>query len=167
MNPRARRSGLLVRELPDEVLVYDRQAHRAHCLNRTAALVFRNADGSRTVDELVRLLGDGAGHELVAQTLAQLDQAGLLETRVEDELQPGMERRAAVRRMGIAAAILLPAVVSIVAPSPAEAAATCVANCAGQPVGTPCDHCGGGVSCSTSTSSCDGAGSCSDMCPPS
>jgi hypothetical protein len=168
MNPRARRRGLLVRDLPDEVLVYDQQAHRAHCLNRTAALVFLHADGSRSVDELARLVGDGARRELVGQTLAQLDEAGLLETPVlEDELQPaGMERRAAVRRMGIAAAILLPAVVSIVAPTPAEAAATCVANCAGQPFGTPCDHCGNGTQCATATSSCDGAGNCSDLCPP-
>ena len=49
MKPQSRRSGLLIRELPDELLVYDQEQHRAHCLNRTAALVFRHADGTRTL----------------------------------------------------------------------------------------------------------------------
>ncbi len=164
MKPQTRRSGLLLRELPDELLVYDQERHRAHCLNRTAALVFRHADGSRTLDELALLLGQSAGRDLVVQTLAQLDEAGLLEsTSLEAELQPaGIDRRAVVRRMGIAAAILLPAVVSIVAPTPAEAAATCVTSCSGQPNNTTCDVCGGGTLCPT-TFTCQG-GVCTDGC---
>jgi hypothetical protein len=165
MKPQARRRGLLLRELPDELLVYDQERHRAHCLNRTAALVFRHADGSRTVDELALLLDGGDVREIVVQALAQLDEAGLLAAPVEEQLPPaGIDRRHAVRRMGIAATILLPAVVSIVAPMPAEAAATCVASCAGQPIDTPCDHCGDGTQCSTTIFRCDGAGNCSDGC---
>ena len=57
MKPQSRRSGLLIRELPDELLVYDQEQHRAHCLNRTAALVFRHADGTRTAAELARAAG--------------------------------------------------------------------------------------------------------------
>jgi hypothetical protein len=164
VKPQTRRRGLLLRELPDELLVYDQERHRAHCLNRTAALIFRHADGSRTVDELELLLGQGAARGVVGQTLAQLDEAGLLEATLEDEQQPaGIDRRDAVRRMGIAAAILLPAVVSIVAPTPAEAAATCVASCVGQPAGTSCDHCGAGTQC-PSVFQCDGDGNCGDGC---
>jgi hypothetical protein len=164
MKPQTRRGGLLLRELPDELLVYDQERHRAHCLNRTAALVFRNADGSRTEDELALVLGQGAGRELVLQTLAQLDEAGLVEApAVGEELQPaGIDRRDVVRRMGIAAAILLPAVVSIVAPTPAEAAATCVSSCSGQPDNTTCDVCGGGTLCPTPFT-CQG-GTCTDGC---
>ncbi len=83
MRPVARRDGLLIRELPGEVLVYDRERHRAHCLNQTAAFVFRHADGTRTVADLARVLAPeaapAAGASVVAMALDQLAEAGLLE----------------------------------------------------------------------------------------
>jgi hypothetical protein len=36
--PKGRTAGLVESELPDELLVYDLVRHRAHSLNRTAAL---------------------------------------------------------------------------------------------------------------------------------
>jgi hypothetical protein len=137
MKPVARRGGALIRELPGELLVYERGEHRAHCLNHTAATVFRNADGTRTVADLARLLAprsDPAESEaVVVEALALLAEAGLLEGG-----EPGWSRREWVRRVGIGAALLLPAVASIVVPTPAEAAATCVTSCTGKPNGTPC-----------------------------
>src|SRR5512139_4043717 len=137
MKPVARREGILIRELPGELLVYERGEHRAHCLNRTAATVFENADGTRTVADLARLLApqvDAAESEaVVREALAHLADAGLLEGA---PVGPGLSRREVVRRVGIGAAILLPAVASIVVPTPAEAAATCVTSCAGKPPGT-------------------------------
>lgn len=148
MKPQSRRSGLLIRELPDELLVYDQEQHRAHCLNRTAALVFRNADGTRTPGGMALLLAPGgpADEEVVMLALEQLAAAGLLEAepKAPEPALPAavMSRRDVARRVGLAAAILLPAVASIVAPTPAEAAATCIAippgTCAGQPDFTPC-----------------------------
>ena len=58
MKPVARRTGLVVRDLPGEIVVYDLDRHQAHCLNRTAASVFRGADGTRSLDDLGVLLGD-------------------------------------------------------------------------------------------------------------
>ena len=139
MRPVARRDGLLIRELPGEVLVYDRERHRAHCLNRTAASVFRHADGTRTVADLARVLdpevAPEAGASVVTMALGQLGEAGLLE---DGPLTEGMSRRDVVRRVGIGTALLLPAVASILAPTPAEAAATCATNCTGKADGTPC-----------------------------
>jgi hypothetical protein len=139
MKPVARRDGLLTRELKDELLVYERDEHRAHCLNHTAAVVFRNADGTRTVADLALLLapeGDrAAGESVVAEALARLAEAGLLES---EPAAPGWSRREVVRRVGVGAAILLPVVASVIAPTPAEAAATCVSSCAAKPDGTPC-----------------------------
>jgi len=45
--PAARQEGLLVRELNDETLVYDlfNIGHKAHCLNSTAALIWKYCDG--------------------------------------------------------------------------------------------------------------------------
>src|SRR5215208_278306 len=47
--PVARKTRLVVRELAEEVLVYDEEGHRAHCLNRTAALVWKSCDGKTPV----------------------------------------------------------------------------------------------------------------------
>jgi len=164
MRPVARRSGLLIRELPDELLVYDREQHRAHCLNRTAAQVFRHADGTRTRTDLALLLAPSAepaaGRAAVDGALARLGEAGLLEG------DPGaLSRREVVRRVAVGAAILLPAVASIVAPTPAEAAASCVTNCQGKSQGTPCTSFPGAgqctASCACAVSPCS-MGDCSD-----
>ena len=147
MKPVARRDGLLTRELPDELLVYERDEHRAHCLNRTAAVVFGHADGTRTITDLALVVAPdvdrATAESVVAEALARLGEAGLLEG---EPPASGWSRREMVRRVGIGAALLLP----VVAPTPAEAAATCVSNCAGKPNGTPC--------------SCAFANPCTDTC---
>ncbi len=143
MKPVARKNGLVVRDLADEVVVYDQERHEAHCLNSTAATVFRNADGRRSVSDLALLLGaDGPGAEaLVEMALGQLGQARLLESGPSFASEPGLPRRDVMRRVGLAAAVLLPLVTSILAPTPAEAAATCAVGpgaCAAQTDGTSC-----------------------------
>jgi hypothetical protein len=144
MRPAARRDGLLIRELPGELLVYDLEHHRAHCLNRTAATVFRHADGTRTAADLALVVAPEAAPEagvsLVGLALGQLGEAGLLEDVCAEDVfaPPGLSRRELVRRAGIAAALLLPAVASVVAPTPAEAAATCATSCVNKADGTPC-----------------------------
>jgi hypothetical protein len=162
MRPVARREGLLLRELPEELLVYDRATHRAHCLNRTAAAVFRRADGSRTVDDLAALLSPGdreSGQAMAGEALARLADAGLLEAGAEATGQ--LSRRDVVRRVGIGAALLLPAVASIVAPTPAEAAATCTDDCIGKADGTPCS-CFGADPCTATcvSDACSDGGGC-------
>ena len=171
MKPAARRAGLLTRDLPGELIVYDLDRHQAHCLNRTAASVFRGADGTRSLADLGALVGEGlerAEREAaVRMALDLLGQAHLLEGGASP-LAPASElsRRSALRRAGLAAALLLPAVSSIVAPTPAEAAATCVKDCTSQLPGTGCN-------CPTSNTAppcdnvCDGAGNCGSpgFCP--
>jgi hypothetical protein len=158
MKPVARRDGLLTRDLKDELLVYARDEHRAHCLNRTAATVFRNADGTRSIADLALLLAPqadrAAGEAVVGETLDRLAEAGLL---VEGATAPGCSRREVVRRVGLGAALLLPAIVSIVAPTPAEAAATCVSDCSTADDGTPCSSYGANPCTATCVSN-----SCSD-----
>jgi hypothetical protein len=162
MKPEGRRDGLLIRELPGELLVYDRENHRAHCLNRTAAAVFLRADGSRTVAELALVLAPEAEPEarasLVTLALGQLGEAGLL---ADAPVAPGRSRREVVRRLGVGAALLLPAVASVVAPTPAEAAATCVTSCVLKPDGTPCS-CSGANPCNATcvSESCSDGGGC-------
>src|ERR1700674_441139 len=55
--PLARKAGLVIQELPDEVLVYDLERDRAHCLNQTAAFVWQRCDGRTSTGEIARSLG--------------------------------------------------------------------------------------------------------------
>lgn len=125
--PRARAAGLVVRELADEVLVYDLESHKAVCLNKTAALVWRSCDGQKSVRRIARdvaaLTGEAVPEELVWLALEQLGRDRLLDARVSRPASfAGMTRRELIRRLGLAAAIALPVVTSIVAPTPAQAA---------------------------------------------
>jgi hypothetical protein len=163
MKPVARRTGLVLRDLPGELIVYDLDRHQAHCLNRTAASVFRGADGTRSLDELGGLLGDGFGHAereaAVRMALDQLALAKLLDAHPPAEPTAGVSRRSALRRAGLGAALLLPAIASVVAPTPAEAAATCTQNCNGQLPGTPC-NCPASSTAPPCDSTCDGVNTC-------
>jgi len=161
---RARSAGLLVRDLQGELVVYDTESHRAHCLNATAAFVFRHADGRRTPVEIAALLGPGADEGLVATALGQLGAAGLLEpvsggtpSRRSDSRS---SRREVLTRVGFGAAILAPVVASLVVPTPAEAAATCIpaSSCTPAKAGQPCYNSNPAVECSSYT--CQGAGVC-------
>src|SRR5258708_1930129 len=82
MLPLRRENGLLIRELPDELLVYDLERFQAHCLNALAALVWRSCDGKTAVEELSRRVRDTFGvsepDHLVLLALEELHQAQLL-----------------------------------------------------------------------------------------
>jgi len=135
-HPRMRENGLVVDDLPDEVLVYDLENHQAHCLNRTAALVWRSCDGKSSPLEIAhRLTAEldaPVGEDLVLLALNQLAGQHLLK---KDNLISAqfavLSRRQMVRRLGLATAVAIPLVTSIVAPRAVEAA-TC------QPSGNPC-----------------------------
>ena len=47
VRPTARTTGLVVKTVAEEVLVYDLETHRAHSVNRVAAAVWRQCDGTR------------------------------------------------------------------------------------------------------------------------
>jgi Coenzyme PQQ synthesis protein D (PqqD) len=124
--PMKRRQGLVVDELQDEVLVYDLDRHKVHCLNRTAALVWRRCHGKTEPAEIARSMRrelDSTYHEnLVWLALRQLAALHLLEPSVF--LPPRLERvsrREMIRNLGIAAAVAVPVVTSITAPTAVQA----------------------------------------------
>jgi hypothetical protein len=136
--PLARRDGLIVEELDGEVLVYDTATHVAHCLNRTAGLVWRWCDGKTAVPELARRLRKAVGPDVDGEALAvgalqRLAKARLIGGSGEEPGPASRSRREALRRLGRAAgaAAVLPVVTTIVAPRAAEAA-SCI------PIGGPC-----------------------------
>jgi len=156
---RARSAGLVVRDLRGELVIYDTESHRAHCLNSTAAFVFRHADGRRTAAEIATLLGPGADEELVVGALEQLAAAQLLEAE-SSPAEPAPARRDVLRRVGLGVAVLAPAVASLLVPTPAEAAATCLpaSSCTLANIGQPCYTSNPAVECANYT--CQGAGIC-------
>jgi hypothetical protein len=126
--------------LKNETVVYDVDRHEAHCLNATASRVWQHCDGYTSLPQITHALEVELGlpPEACAVDMAidQLGQAHLLEFDVP--IRAGVERRSVTRRLGaLGAAALLPVVISAVAPTPADAA-TCVNDCTGQPLGTPC-----------------------------
>ena len=141
--PEARKEGLVVQHLSDEVLVYDQRRYKGHCLNQTAALVWKHCDGKTSASEIAHLLEEElktpVKEEVVWLALEQLGKTHLLSKRVT-LAQPGMTRREVMKRMGLAAAVALPAVTSIVAPTAVQAA-TCKNS--GQPCKTSADCCSG------------------------
>jgi hypothetical protein len=142
--PLMRTERLIVDQLPDEVLVYDLDRHKAHCLNSTAALIWKQCDGRTTPPDIARRLQDElqvpCKEDHVWLALSQLEKIHLLEQPITLPPQlAGMSRRQMVRALGVAAAVAVPLVTSIVAPTPAQAS-TCI------PSGNPCSL-GGPIAC--------------------
>jgi hypothetical protein len=153
--PRMRDQRLVIDELPDEILVYDLDRHKAHCLNHTAAMVWRHCDGKTSPPEIARRLqrelDQPFNEDLVWLALRQLDKINLLERPIALPTQlAGMSRREMVRALGIAAAVAVPLVTSIIAPTAAEAS-TCL------PKGATCSatiQCCSALGCNTSSNKC-------------
>ncbi len=127
-HPRIRTNGLLTQQTGPDLIVFDQQRRISHALNRTAALIFTHADGSRSVAELTALLqaelNEAADEDLVVMTLAKLRRAHLLEeagARSAEALRSS--RRRFVRKIGLIGSLtlLLPVVETVVAPQVAMA----------------------------------------------
>lgn len=151
--PRARQEGLIIEDLQGEALVYDCERDKAHCLNQTAALVWKYCDGKTTVATIARNLERDLKTNIVDENvvwyaLEQLGKDHLLERNFQTPaIRDGLTRRQMVRTLGIAAMIAVPVVTSIVVPT-AHAATSC----------TP-----SGGACGTSAQCCSGicnAGTC-------
>lgn len=149
--PKARTDKLVIRELDDETLVYDLKRDEAHCLNRTAALVWRQCDGKTTATRAARVLEKElvttVDADLVWLAIKQLQRFHLVEISKES---PSVSRRALVLKYA-PLALALPVIMSISTPAPAVAA-----SCGG--VGAPCGGanppCCSGLSCFGSPATC-------------
>lgn len=147
--PVARKEGLVIQEMPDEVLVYDLETNKAHCLNETAAFVWKACDGENSVADITRLFGSESKQpvqeDLIWLAIDQLNESNLLAEELKANYN-GQTRREAIKKIGLAAVIALPIVSSLVAPTAALAVACSgtVASCTNG--GNTCDDC---TPCST------------------
>src|SRR5438309_7349205 len=100
--PVARKEGLLIERLSDEVLVYDLGREKAHCLNQAAALIWDHCDGKTSVKEMAHILRESlnapADEELVWFGLGEIGRKHLLE---KESVRPSgknkMSRRELIR----------------------------------------------------------------------
>jgi len=127
IRPLARTDAVVTEDVADEVLVYDERTDVACRLNQSAALVWRNSDGKRTLEDLVHVLeadlGDVADEDMVLMALDSLAEHGLIESGYEarDSTASRLSRRRFFRRVGVAA-VSIPVVASMAVPMPAAAA---------------------------------------------
>ena len=122
--PRARKDGLLEETVGEELLLYDRDSHTAHCLSPIAACVWRHCDGEHDLTGLAELAG--ASESLVADALHELREKDLLVAgpTLAQSTIPGESRREAIGRVARygAAAAAGSMIVSATAATPATAA---------------------------------------------
>lgn len=152
-NPVARTSGLVIQDVPDEVLVFDTETNKAHCLNKTAAMVWRSCDGTRSVSQIAELVGSQAGEnvtdDLVWLAIDQLSANDLLKKPVKADFK-GISRRDVIKRIGLTSMVALPVIASLIAPPTALAVGSC-ACVASVP---DCNVAGCPPTCNTSVGQC-------------
>src|SRR5882724_5034450 len=128
------KENVLARKLAEETLIYDLETHTAHSLNKTAALVWQLCDGQTSIAQMISTLQKkarvAADEKVVWLALKQLEKAQLLVEPIAGPIQPMLERREVMRKIGWLA---LPLVTSILVPTPAQAI-TCF------PVGHACGN---------------------------
>ena len=169
--PRARQDGLVVRELEDEVLVYDLERNQAHCLNQTAGLVWKHCDGETTISDITELLrkdlGPAANDQTVWHALVELGKDHLLEEQVSRPATTSVvTRRHMLQKVGVA--VTAAAVTSIAVGGVAQAAVSCTGCgqnqfccsgvCCNQTCCGPSQLCCGQNACCNGA--CCGAGQC-------
>jgi hypothetical protein len=123
--PLARRGRIVVKQLPKELLIYDLENNRAHCLNDSAAAIWHLCDGLTSIDQIKRILDErglqDVTEDLIWNTLDQLGRRCLLEGDL-DRRTPvrSFSRREAVKRIG-GAVLAVPLIHSVTAPTLAQA----------------------------------------------
>lgn len=155
LTPIARKDGLVVQEMPDEVLVYDLNTNKAHCLNQTAAFVWKYCDGKNTIDEIGSLMerefGSPVNNEMIWLAIDLLNKDNLLENGVATKFN-GLSRREVIKKVGLATAVALPVVAMLSFPQVSLAVACPPSICG---VYAPCSGAGTFCCLGTCGNSCD------------
>jgi Coenzyme PQQ synthesis protein D (PqqD) len=154
--PQVRNTGLVVQEMPDEVLIYDLNTNKAHCLNDSAATVWRACDGTNSIADIAKqfqlMSGSKVTDDFVWLAIDQLNDNGLMEPGTASRIS-GQSRRDVLKKIGLASMVALPIIASLAAPQNALASGSCTCanagDCAGVRPGCAVGACGGSGQCVT------------------
>lgn len=126
--PIARKEGLVIQEMPDEVLVYDLDENKAFCLNPTAAEIWKACDGRKSVADIARELPQGKDQDsrenVVWLALDQLREKNLITNDISSRFA-GQSRREVLKQVGLATALALPVVAMLTFPKSVSAEGPC------------------------------------------
>ncbi len=118
--PTARKEGLVIQEMPDEVLVYDLNSNKAHCLNQTAAFVWKACDGTKSIVDINAMMeqefGTKVSEEMTWLALDLLNKDNLLEENINTKIN-GISRREVIKKVGLTTVVALPVVAMLTFPS--------------------------------------------------
>jgi hypothetical protein len=128
MRPKRRREALVVHELPEEVLVYALERHKAFCLSKNIAWVWRHCTGRRTPEQIADALeaeiGTPVGDGVIDVALHRLGKAHLLREPIAPPAGRASSRRELLRRAATLGGLTI---FAISAPTTGQAA-TCLPN---------------------------------------
>src|SRR5437773_9739973 len=95
--PKARKDDLVTRQIPGELLIYDLKRHKAFCLNDTAASIWKNCNGKKTIADLTAALQRGRQTRIDDQVvwlgLEQLERSHLLQASPAPARRSPLSRR--------------------------------------------------------------------------
>jgi hypothetical protein len=121
--PIARTEHLIFEEVLDESVIYNAEEKKVHNLNSTLTWIWRRCNGESTVQQIAADFGrqfetDNA-LEIVVSGLRQLQSSQLVDgmTNLGEMPESSVSRRSVVT----AGSVLLPAMISVLAPPPAAA----------------------------------------------
>lgn len=137
--PTSRTENIVVQETNQELLIYDLLTNQALCLNQTSAIVFNACHGIVTVDELKRQTN--LTDEIIFLTLDELNKHNLLSEQYHSPWI-GMSRREIIKKVVLSTMLALPTVMSIIAPTAAQAASGSCPNPTTQPSPGTCQSSG-------------------------
>jgi len=125
-HPLARTTELICEELSGECVIYDSRQKKVHRLNPTMTWIWQACTGTANVEAITegfeRQFNVAGGEEVVLAALLQLESLDLLERPTDvSDVTAVIANEVVSRRTVISASLLMPAVVSILAPT-AEAA---------------------------------------------
>ncbi|MDQ3819928.1 MAG: PqqD family protein [Acidobacteriota bacterium] len=125
--PLARQEDLITKDVSDELLVYDSRNDKAHCLNRTIAMIWQYCDGNTSVAQITQRINQelsvAVDEDFVWYALRQLERNRLLEERIVPQAEmAGITRRKLIFKYA-PMALAVPIIMTITAPS-AQAAAS-------------------------------------------
>jgi Coenzyme PQQ synthesis protein D (PqqD) len=137
----ARRRNLVEQQSDTECLIYDLQTNKMYCLNETATRIYHLCDGTNSVSKITAKLSkefkSPINEHFIRLALEQLKKNNLLENNDDVSIDFGnLSRRAVIRKIGLATAVALPVISSVIAPLAASASSTCATT--NRDLGCPC-----------------------------
>ena len=122
--PVARTEDIVIKQLDNEILIYDLKNNKAYCLNETSSIIFHACGKNTSFEELKRK--HKFTEDIIFLALDELRGKDLLEENERyDSPFAGMSRREVIRKVGFASAAALPVILSLVAPAAVMAQSAC------------------------------------------